>query len=144
MLQVFWECDQNVASEIFTAWHSPNAALELMHRSFALYKRPLSLASWPGIVGRYTYATLKRSTDKLVAIGGLIKIIQDNTNDSYVAGLWRSCLEIQFEWCMMDRWRIGGPQKNERISPYTAPTWSWASIRGGDPNVERDNATKGS
>ncbi len=129
-LQVFWECDQHAASEIFPAGHSPTAPLDMVHRNFALQKRPLSMTSWPGIVNRYTYATLTRSTDKLVAIGGLAQIIQDNMNDSYVAGLWGSCLEIQLGWCMNYRTTVDRSKKNARIRPYTAPTWSWASMRG--------------
>jgi hypothetical protein len=64
---------------------------------------------------------LTYSKDKLTALSGLARIIQANNKDEYVAGMWRKDLETQLTWYAYS--------PMPRISPYAAPSWSWASSR---------------
>jgi hypothetical protein len=61
----------------------------------------------------------------LIAVSGLARITQAQTKDQYVAGLWREEMELQLCWYKLI------DHQGDRYSPYTAPTWSWASIEGG-------------
>ena len=119
--QVFWECGGNSACEIYPSGY-PSCVTE--HQgSFVLPKHQLSIERWARIVGDYSKGNLTKSSDKLIALGGIARIIQNQTQDQYIAGMWRENLEDQLNW---SRFYACG----ERITPYTAPTWSWASLKG--------------
>jgi hypothetical protein len=58
-----------------------------------------------------------------VAISGIARAAKDETNDEYVAGMWKRDLEAQLCWST----DVG---MSPRPTPYRAPTWSWASVDG--------------
>ena len=66
---------------------------------------------------------MTKPEDKLVAISGLAREVQEFTKDLYCAGLWRKDLTRQLVW------RMQKPQIY-RQKEYRAPTWSWASVDG--------------
>ncbi|KAF2114169.1 heterokaryon incompatibility protein-domain-containing protein [Lophiotrema nucula] len=105
--QLFWECSENPACEIFPFGYSPSVK-----------------DNWPQTVFMYSGGALTRSSDKLLAIGGLAKKIQSQTEDVYVVGLWRSKIEEQLWWVSVES------KPAQRYVPYVAPTWSWASFSG--------------
>lgn len=115
--QVFWECDGNSACEAFQIGY-PSAD----RSSFDITKRPIGLDLWPRMVFHYSGGRLTKSSDKLVAISGLARLVHAVTGDSYLAGLWRKNMEDQLCWSVINA--------AARIMPSTAPTWSWASLRG--------------
>lgn len=116
--QLVWECHTKVACESFPE-EFPNSLIQTMWK-----KRPVTYLLWPFIVETYSLCNLSYSKDKLVAISGLARIIQDQTGDEYVAGMWRKNLEFQLCWVSSGEGR--------RIVPYEAPTWSWASLEHGE------------
>ncbi|KAI1741470.1 heterokaryon incompatibility protein-domain-containing protein [Xylaria scruposa] len=83
------------------------------------------LRLWGYIVENYSKAKLTKPTDKLVALSGVAKWLQDHKNDVYLAGLWRRGLEIQLCWTsygsVEESFSLAGPAE------YVAPSWSWAS-----------------
>lgn len=118
-IQVFWECFEKVACETFPA-QFPDCLKTLAY----LKKGPVSRSMWKWIVDNYSRGDVTYATDKLVAISGLVREIQPQTQDSYIAGMWQRDLEIQLCWST----RHAQPLK--RASQYRAPTWSWASLDG--------------
>ncbi|KAH7071406.1 heterokaryon incompatibility protein-domain-containing protein [Paraphoma chrysanthemicola] len=116
--QVFWECYQKVACEMFPD-EFPHS---LAYSDYYFQKQPVSISMWSWIAQRYSSCNLTRTEDKLVAISGFAREIQSQTRDQYVAGMWRKDLEFQLCWETL----VG--QKCQRITPYRAPTWSWASL----------------
>jgi hypothetical protein len=77
---------------------------------------------WQDLVQMYSSLNLIKSSDKLVACGGLAKISQ-RPNDRYIAGLWESCLLQHLQWYV---------SKETRARPaWRAPSWSWVSV--GEP-----------
>jgi len=58
-----------------------------------------------------------------VAISGLAKEIQNETNDVYYAGLWKRDFKRTLLWYMKV------PQR-ANLQLYRAPSWSWASVDG--------------
>jgi hypothetical protein len=115
--QIFWECETNSKCETF-----PKGYPRIDTSSFDISKQLLDKTTWPKIVFHYSRGKLSKASDKLVAIGGLARLIQAHDNDEYIAGLWKSALEKQLYWYVFD--------EGERIKPYQAPTWSWASVNG--------------
>ncbi|PQE11538.1 heterokaryon incompatibility protein [Rutstroemia sp. NJR-2017a BVV2] len=57
---------------------------------------------WYEIVESYTRSNLTFSKDKLTAIAGLVKQIENTTKFEYVAGLWRDHLETDLLWFMAE------------------------------------------
>lgn len=115
--EMFWGCKVKDAYESF-----PEGTPHFSERHiFHLEKRPLS-HSWNTIVKLYTLGELTFSEDKLVAISGIARAVQQETHDQYLAGLWRKDIEFQLCWCSTRRL----PQHMN----HRAPSWSWASVDG--------------
>ncbi|EPE24535.1 hypothetical protein GLAREA_08387 [Glarea lozoyensis ATCC 20868] len=115
--QLFWECHEKDLCETFPEEMPPK-----LSQYFHIAKRPLTEKNWHQIVSAYSSAKLTYSKDMLIAISGIARLIQLTTKDQYIAGMWKKDLEIQLCWSV---YSSGGGQ---RILPYTAPSWSWASI----------------
>ncbi|KXH36991.1 hypothetical protein CSIM01_00055 [Colletotrichum simmondsii] len=82
-----------------------------------------TLDLWIDIVATYSKCEFSVKEDKLYALGGIAKLFQEVTGDTYLAGLWRSRLLHQLDWyTLMPQPRI--------MSKYRAPSWSWASVDG--------------
>ncbi|KAL9616842.1 MAG: hypothetical protein Q9160_008332 [Pyrenula sp. 1 TL-2023] len=83
-------------------------------------------STWYSLVAEYSRRGLSETVDKLPAISGLAKLIQEASNSDYLAGLWSDDLIHGLLWTSLKR--LGTP--NRRVPQYRAPTWSWASIDG--------------
>ncbi|EXF86026.1 hypothetical protein CFIO01_07594 [Colletotrichum fioriniae PJ7] len=82
-----------------------------------------TLDLWIDMVATYSKCEFSVKEDKLYALGGIAKLFQEVTGDTYLAGLWRSRLLHQLDWyTLMPQPRI--------MSKYRAPSWSWASVDG--------------
>ncbi|KAM3082277.1 hypothetical protein ACMFMG_004722 [Clarireedia jacksonii] len=99
-----WECKTGTATSI-----SP----QLVEREFRM--------NWHEIVNLYTKAQLTRESDKLVAISGIARVLQDQHTGGYLAGLWRNGIETQLPWRCVNF---------QMPAAYHAPSWSWASVIG--------------
>lgn len=81
---------------------------------------------WNCIVETYSTKNLTYTSDKLVALFGIAKLMEPTLDDQYCAGLWRKSLATGLFWnghCPEQRLR-------PRPKPYRAPSWSWASLDG--------------
>jgi hypothetical protein len=92
-------------------------------------KTPLSLnyldASWRTTVSGYTSCNLTKPEDKLVAISGLARAIQErHPQFNFVAGMLIESLPNSLRWTAQ-----GGERRKPRPKAYQAPSWSWASVR---------------
>ncbi|KAF8859341.1 HET-domain-containing protein [Acephala macrosclerotiorum] len=117
--ELFWECRTHDACESF-----PNvfpAALKDRH----IRPRKSMYEIWPQIVEMYSMCSVTLSKDKLVALAGVARIAENESGDDYLAGLWRSKMEVAL--CWMAKKATVRPKHG----PYRAPTWSWASVDGG-------------
>ncbi len=76
---------------------------------------------WDQIFSLYSGAGLTFSEDKLVAISGVARLVQNETGGEYLAGMWRRNLEQQLCWNAKD-------QASQKPSRYRASSWSWASV----------------
>ncbi|KAF2687377.1 HET-domain-containing protein [Lentithecium fluviatile CBS 122367] len=86
---------------------------------------------WYDLLNSYSRRKLTKKTDKLPALSGLARVVEEQIGDEYVAGLWRSTLLEGILWQA-----IGTHRGATNASPvYRAPSWSWASIDGSFGNL---------
>lgn len=80
---------------------------------------------WAEWVETYSALQLTKATDRLIAISGLAKLLQEIlSDDQYLAGLWRRHLPYHLLWSKRKHLRHGTNSLD-----YCAPSWSWASIK---------------
>lgn len=93
------------------------------------------IAVWGAIVFHYSVRFLSHPSDRLTALSGLAKRLQERgLLGDYVAGLWSRHLDHRLCWKVPDR-----PAKCKKFynrpPGYVAPTWSWASLRDGTDGI---------
>ncbi|KAK4196148.1 heterokaryon incompatibility protein [Triangularia verruculosa] len=124
--QLFWECFQETKCEAVPLEPLASIVTNLGAKSLISNIKGntrLSQRAWNEVVRQYSMCNLTHDTDKLPALAGLAKAFQDQTNDRYFAGLWRTKLVEQLGWAACSPGR--------RVSPNCrAPSWSWASVDG--------------
>ena len=79
---------------------------------------------WSRIVMQYTNRKMTKETDRLPALSGLAKVFQTRGLGDYIAGLWTKQLPLWLTWRVIYPGTL-------REGPFTAPSWSWASIMSG-------------
>lgn len=116
--EIFWECDEKFCSELFPQGCPPSITARL--REMGEAKEKLTVSGWPGIIHRYSRTRLTYNSDRLIAIAGIAQLVETARSDRYVCGMWRSALCEQLCWFT--------DKPGQRIMPYNAPSWSWASL----------------
>ena len=81
------------------------------------------LEIWRDIVSEYSARHLTFSKDRLPALSGIASLMANSFNDRYLAGLWAKDLPAAL--CWLPDYGCGN-----RLEPFVAPTWSWASYSG--------------
>lgn len=153
--QLYWECGELCASEIYPlggpfdpglrekSYDHPDRLPEGIQRSesgrikdqYTLLKSwggvcietPGFLQLWGTIVENYSKGSLTFPRDRLVAISGVATQLSDHTTDQdYFLGLWRSHLPLLLLWEDMG---IRNTSKDDSLlaSSPLGPSWSWAS-----------------
>lgn len=74
------------------------------------------------VVQHYAHRNLTRYTDRLVAIQGVVSVLEKRLNDEYVYGIWKRDALWGLSWTT----RVAGPC----VPLDIAPSWSWASVYG--------------
>lgn len=77
------------------------------------------------LVQTYTSCLLTKGDDKLVAIGGIFRMIESITGLTNIAGLWKETFLYDLLWSRVYR---SGVTTRPRPQGERAPTWSWASL----------------
>ncbi|PPQ98372.1 hypothetical protein CVT26_013578 [Gymnopilus dilepis] len=76
---------------------------------------------WVRVISSYNPCGLTYGTDKLVAIAGLVKLVESKTRLHNIAGLWREFIFPELLW-------YTGEPRQRPTGGYQAPTWSWACL----------------
>jgi hypothetical protein len=105
-------------------YHESGFSQKISDTSF-LATGGLGFDNWTRLVEDYSQRYLTREGDKLPALSGIAQLYQEKHKDTYLAGIWLSCLLEHLCWCVPN-----DVTESHRPSDYRAPSWSWASIDG--------------
>jgi len=150
--QVYWQCHENEASEIFPdvepEWSSPSKS--------ALYEfvgtpNPMSLRrtldeheakdtarlyrEWNKFIEAYSTCRLTVDGDIFMALEGVAREFRDRTGDELIMGLWKSqlpaalCWYVEWDSVALNPSSVSHQFKPIRPREWRAPSWSWASMR---------------
>ena len=124
--QFVWEC-------LCAKWEETGiaAAGDDASESYSppLYRTDIALASqttsneWFEILQEYTSHGFTYYKDVFPALSGIAKQLQKRYNCKYIAGIWSNDVHTGLLWR-----RVSGT--TERPSEYSAPSWSWLSVKG--------------
>lgn len=108
-------------------------ALSTFHPQLGSRPSPADLLrcqiAWSQILFRYTSCQLTRSSDRLVAVNGIIQNIKNQCGFKFAAGLCKEFLLADLLWHKVsDSYAI--LSTTESMGTYRAPTWSWAMRDG--------------
>ncbi|PVH68919.1 HET-domain-containing protein [Cadophora sp. DSE1049] len=121
--EVYWECEGTFRCETFPDRIPSRFEDAISHLGI---QQISSAVGWSTFINAYSTCNLTLPRDKLAAISGVARIVQRARKDEYIVGMWKEKIISQLRWDV----EAGTGQ---RITPYVAPTWSWASING---NIE--------
>lgn len=142
--QLYWECQQQTATEINPISAFMETSSDSIHRK-RLWKRPLGVLEstppsdtyariffdWYVALELYSGANLTYESDKLYALAGLANDmkhvlceLRPDIPHNYIAGIWEEDLRAGICWTSNKH------TASTRQADYRAPTWSWASING--------------
>ncbi|KAL8349322.1 hypothetical protein RB601_001904 [Gaeumannomyces tritici] len=132
--QVIWDCAESTAPEFVP---SGARALPQVESSGIGPKRYSSIlvsspekdqapGQWSRIVESYSRCRLSHTSDKLLALSGVVESLQSvlGANGGPCVGLWRFQMEIQLCW-RAEHSQVDIPTRNR-----FAPSWSWMSVDG--------------
>ena len=127
--QLMWECRSQRAMEA-EPQRAFSKSLEgplngASHFFDTLSEGPSNyMVHWCGIVKDYSARDITFVKDRLPALSGLAKKMQQLTGDTYLAGLWKSDLIRGLCWQTSSKVNYS----SRATSAYLAPSWSWASV----------------
>ncbi|KAH7386946.1 heterokaryon incompatibility protein-domain-containing protein [Phaeosphaeria sp. MPI-PUGE-AT-0046c] len=144
--QVFWECRETRACEVYPGGHHSLRRADCPIAKFKSYFRGGTLTElstshsatdlepynkedyhnlWRRMVESYSSTQLTNPLDKLVALSGVAKVVSTFLGATYVAGMWRETLAEDL--CWSNPVHVTTETTWSYSSLYRAPTWSWAS-----------------
>ncbi|KAI1128444.1 HET-domain-containing protein [Nemania abortiva] len=116
--ELLWDCKESMVCEC--GQRRP----DLPYNQVAIRDKDGKLAShkWRKIIEFYSSLNLTYPQDKLPALSGLAKQMQEQKPSvTYLAGLWSDSLDLDLLWIPY------GPD-DQRNDEYIAPSWSWAQV----------------
>jgi hypothetical protein len=116
--QIYWWCPEEKVIEDGTTVSFYSDTLS------AYSTETWNSSTWQRLVENYSKTEATYEKDKLPALSGLAKTIQEMSKDKYVAGLWRNTILDGLIW------KTRKPAFVHRPTPYRAPSWSWAALNG--------------
>lgn len=130
--QLYWECSKHVVAESHPVMELKPTIIDhcISQIGFQAYSIKYwgevdKFEQWVRIVRLYSQCKLTKAEDRLVALSGVARHIQQQTDDEYVAGLWRNSLLRGLLWYTF---ASGLENPAIQISKYRAPSWSWAAL----------------
>ena len=118
--QLAWECKSLLACETFPAGQKSIIPGGRIPFSF----NGSTSGRWYKVIEAYSAASLTNLQDKLPAIAGIAKRVAIERSAKYAAGMFLSDFPESLLWYYND-----GPLGSV-VTPYRAPSWSWASREG--------------
>lgn len=134
--QLYWECQELLASEEFPHGYPPGirAHWEMLFPQGGGPQKPClefngeidTRKRWAALVELYSSCQLTRASDKLVALSGLVNQLHSVLGDVCIYGLWAKNICRQLCWSPLDL-SFKPRTTNQGL---IAPTWPWANFHG--------------
>jgi hypothetical protein len=138
---VYWECHELAASEYhpkrLTVGEYKTSPAQWIKRTLATPRNKFnssgelfSLQKWYDIVESFSTLKLSCLTDKLPAMSGLAKAVQEYAPDTYLAGIWQRQLPDALMWYSVYETSPNNASNPQQPPPfaYIAPSWSWPAV----------------
>lgn len=93
----------------------------------------LQHSSWARFTKDFTRREVTYGSDIFPAMAGIVQRIQKHTGDTFYVGMWKSHFLDGLAWHPIQRdWEDNSkkPKTLRKRQPWTAPSWSWASVIG--------------
>ncbi|KAI1856366.1 hypothetical protein JX265_011613 [Neoarthrinium moseri] len=104
------------------------------NENYVVSRRFLNM--WMNLIASYSASLTTKPDDRLVAIGGMVKLLQqwmghsvEQFQQSYHSGMWLHGLFAQLTWFSNPQGPVRQSHKRWQGS-YIIPSWSWASVQG--------------
>lgn len=149
--ELFWECQTATVHESIASFISRSTTAEMKRGlvprqtddNLAIeLPEPANLKSiytrWYTILEAYTRLHITYESDKFPAFSGLAQVFRRQTNDEYLAGLWKADLHRALLWRPSGIDLAPFLKRLPRRKPreWRAPSWSWAAWDGPiDPSL---------
>ena len=140
--QLFWECAENSACELwpkklpsvmplknFKGLTLGRGAVNNSDRDTSGHAQSTcedACERWLDIVQEYSKCHLTYSSDKLIAISALARSFQSSIGSPYLSGMWEYKLINQLLWSV----RLASPLPRPSSSELRGPSWSWSAVDG--------------
>ncbi|KAK7177750.1 heterokaryon incompatibility protein [Paraphaeosphaeria sporulosa] len=131
--QIAWECRLGNAYEAVEDMFD-EGIIRISPGNFSRLLQEISpfanvdnVRQWSLLVELYSKRRLSFGRDKLVAISGLARMLAPLYKSNYVAGLWVKDMVRLMAWYKNTQTEL---VTENGLTPYRAPTWSWASLDG--------------
>ena len=126
----FWECSELRASEYEPLGVRPDYfirdhGLLSLNKLKAKENSFITGSYWRHVVENFSSLQITFPSDRLPALAGLARTIQEHAKDTYIAGHFKSSLVSSLLWFKLDSGTPGVQARNSG-----APSWSWASTPG--------------
>lgn len=123
--QMYFECNEGFKGEngLHVPWryHTIHSRQRNQFGLVMEEDKNTTIDLWRSLLWDYGSRNLTEPSDKLPAISGIARIIAEQLDDAYIAGMWRKSLLEDLLWQGLGV---------HRVSKYRAPSWSWASVDG--------------
>jgi len=144
--EMIWECKTKIRCEceyfelvegLVEAFNTAMAKPGF-HQCLLQSSARAKVSRWWRMVEEYSLRGLTKETDRLPAISGLARRMEDPGLGKYLSGIWRENLPWGLLW-QCDRIGMNSgmstppgttKKRGSRSKISVAPTWSWASITG--------------
>jgi hypothetical protein len=128
----FQPCEEYLVEKIANGLKSVGQALFLVTKYKGKETRSFNEGwrLWTRLIQDYTSRNI---TDKLPALSGVVSALQTLTGDSCLAGIWKSWFLLGLLWRLEDPEcdsNVFMPKQRQRVEPWRAPSWSFASLEG--------------
>ncbi|KAJ2901407.1 hypothetical protein MKZ38_001889 [Zalerion maritima] len=155
--QIFWECREETSCEAVSHLHDKvfrinpidKTTEEFDHMGLDILIDELETKAgsegrrgtfsrrfreaWVLFVEYYSRCGLTMDQDKLVAINGVVRAVEEASGERFYAGLWKSQMPASLCW-HAERPPGGANVENEKPREWRAPSWSWACLNVAAPH----------
>ncbi|KAI0468962.1 HET-domain-containing protein [Xylaria cf. heliscus] len=127
--ELWWSCLTESSCECHIINELPGDVKKFCFNStYSITTAEEMYREWHSTVAAYTVRALKYSSDKLPAIAGIAKVVQELTKSVYIAGLWKDNLIHDLTWEVPELRNIEAQSSVAASPTYFGPTFSWISV----------------